>query len=54
MWQILFEGFNELPSGQFLAIDDVSFSKEPCKQIPPKQDGGKVEIRPFFNEWVPQ
>ena len=36
-------GFNELSGGQFLAIDDVSFTKEPCKQIPWKQNEGTVE-----------
>jgi len=36
--QIYFEGFNKLPGGQSLAIDDVSFSKEPCKQIPWKHN----------------
>ncbi|KAL9987547.1 hypothetical protein ACROYT_G001872 [Oculina patagonica] len=35
--QVDFVGLNELFGGQFLAIDDVSFSKEPCKQIPWKQ-----------------
>jgi len=36
--QIYFVGFNELSGGQSLAIDDVSLSKEPCKQIPWKRN----------------
>ena len=36
-------GFNELSGGQFLAIDDVSFTKEPCKPIPWKQNDGEVD-----------
>ena len=41
MIQIDFVGLNELSGGPFFAIDDVSFSKEPCKQIPWKPDQGK-------------
>lgn len=48
-------GSNELSGGQFLAIGDVSFTKEPCKQIPWKQNEGKVDdTGPFFHESVSQ
>ena len=39
MLQIEIVGANEQHGGQFLAIDYVSFSKEPCKQIPWRQKG---------------
>lgn len=32
--QILFIGIKRFSPGPFLAIDDVSFTKEPCKLIP--------------------
>ena len=49
MWyRFFFQGFSELPSGKALAIDDVSFSKEPCKQIPSKQDAGEIETKRFL------
>ena len=41
-------GFNELSGRQLLAIDDVSFTKEPCKQIPWKQNEGKVDRGSFL------
>ena len=40
--QIFFAGFN---GGQALAVDDVSFTKEPCNQIPWKQNEGSVNTR---------
>ena len=46
-------GFNKLSGGQVLAIDDVSFTKEPCKQIPWKQSEGKVETRRFSMDGFP-
>ena len=42
MTQIFFVGSNELPGKWFLAIDDISFSKELCKQIPLKKDEGET------------
>ena len=45
-------GLNELSGGQLLAIDDVSFTKEPCKQIPWNQNKGRHGT--FFNESVSQ
>ncbi len=42
-------GLNELFGGQFLAIDDVSFSKEPCKQIPWKQAEGETRNVALFH-----
>ena len=43
-------GLNELSGGQLLAIDDVSFTKEPCKQIPWNQNKGRHGT--LFNESV--
>ena len=46
-------GFNKLSGGQLLAIDDVSFTKEPCKLIPWKQSEGKVETTHFLIDGFP-
>ena len=46
-------GFNELPGGHLLAIDDVSFTEEPCKQIPWKQNEGRVDKVPFLMNGFP-
>ena len=40
MMQIDFVGLNELSGGKFLAVNYVSFSKEPCNEIPRKQIEG--------------
>ena len=46
-------GFNKLSGRQLLAIDDVSFTKEPCNQIPWKQSEGKVETRHLLIDGFP-
>ena len=43
MIQIDFVGSNEFSGGPFIAIDDVAFSKEPCKQIPWKAVEGEIK-----------
>ena len=34
-------GLSPLPVGPVIAIDDVSFTKEPCEHIPWKPDEGE-------------
>ena len=41
MLQIHFVGWSKFSLGPFIAIDDVSFSKEPCEQIPLNPGKGK-------------
>ena len=39
--QIEFVGYSPLLNGPFIAIDDVSFTKETCEHIPWEPDAGE-------------
>ena len=41
-FQIHFVGSSKISFGPSLAVDDISFSKEPCQQIPVNPGKGKT------------